>query len=153
MMPIWHNHSQSEMRFHGGCGYLTWCATDRIQEKIKFKWPHINKGWTELNRILVLHTYTHYIIGHFEQLHKTITCSLLVSLYIQAILGGNYLNEEYYDVFVPRRNRNTNTDIEKNSRWRDFVTFQSFFMLKRQHYTLKKFENVKKHNRTSLQYC
>jgi len=28
-----------------------------------------------------------------------------------------------------------------------FITLQIFFMLKKQHYTLKKVENVKKHNR------
>jgi len=33
--------------------------------------------------------------------------------------------------------RNTDTDIENNSRWSDF------FMLKQQHYTLKEDEDVK----------
>jgi len=36
------------------------------------------------------------------------------------------------------------TDIEKNSLWSEFVTFQTFCMLKQQHYTLKKVESIKK---------
>jgi len=40
------------------------------------------------------------------------------------------------------------TDKENNSLWRDFVLCN--FILKWQHYTLKKVENVRKHNRTPL---
>jgi len=66
------------------------------------------------------------------------------------ILRMNYLNKEYCEENSRlqwrrfREFRNTDTDIEKNSCWRDFGNFQSFFMIKQQHYTLKKDEHGEK---------